>query len=129
MRVREGLITAAVIVLVVLAFVLGGATSHEAVTRTVTFTPTHAVEAVIIQPELVNEVCILVRTNQTSTAYLLQGAITDEATSTTTTESFIATNTITIYKNATIISNGSTCTEVNPYYGTVAQTATCGPCA
>jgi hypothetical protein len=105
-------------------------------TKTITFSSvanSHAViEEVIIQPEVINSICIGQLTNLTSTAYLIPvslhaSSIGNQTGETTTTETLRAINTVTVYDNATVISGSITCTLINPHYN-VTQSSTCPPC-
>ena len=120
-----------VLPLIVLAINLMGPSQPKMVTITATQTiaiqppgGSPAIEEVIIQPEIINEVCILQRTNATSTAYL-PSARNASVAGTTTTETLLALSTATVYLNATVISGPSTtCTVINPYYH-VTQSSSC----
>jgi len=100
-------------------------------TRTITLTSSTAsgvfIEEVIVQPEVINEICVGGAFNLTTT-YLLSVAGNNQTAATVTTETLTAVSTVTVYENVTIISSGSTCTEINPHYN-VTQTPACGPCA
>jgi len=128
MKAREVLVAVVVLAMVLLAFVAGESTPRT-VTTTRTYTLTSSVqsgvliEEVVVQPEYLNEVCVLFVTNQTAT-YLLGAGGNGQVT--TKTETLTAASTVTIYMNATIIGDGSTCTEINPYYNTTFNG--CGPC-
>lgn len=137
MKAREVLATVAVVVIMVLAFVAGEAdtrivTTTAVFTTTVTFTPANSsgfvVEEVVIQPEILNEMCILSLTNQTTT-FLLYAEGGSRVKTTVTTETLTALSTVTIYENATIVSDGSTCTDINSHYNVTQTTMSCPPCA
>lgn len=90
----------------------------------------YVTEEAIVEPEFVNEICIIERTNTTvDVRYILPteglngsnpiGFI-------TTSISYENSTTTTIYENVTMISDGITCTLINPHYGT--QPNSCPPC-
>lgn len=131
-----------VLAIVALAFAVGSrsfpTTVTVSTTRTVTVTsPSGApvvIAEVIIQPEVINEVCLLQYRNATSTAYLVSvtsstsngGTGSFQATGTTTTVTLRAINTITLYYNVTYVDSTTTCTDINSHYHV---TNTCPPCA
>ena len=83
-------------------------------------------EVVVVQPEIVNEICVgFIRNSTISSAYSLpsQGINETNAIGIVTTSTIYQNYTTrTIYENITIVSNGTTtCTEINPYYN-VTQT-------
>jgi hypothetical protein len=93
-------------------------------------------EEIIIEPEVINSICILQSTLTTSTAYVVaanssKGSETDGVqmnTVSTTTKTFSALSTTTVYDNVTnIIQNVTSCTLINPHYN-VTQSSTCAPC-
>jgi hypothetical protein len=95
--------------------------------------PYVVIEEVIIQPEVINAICIGRFTNLTSTAYLIPVSsnaysIGNQTGETTTTETLRAISTVTVYDNVTMISGSTTCTLINPHYN-VTQSPTCPPCA
>jgi hypothetical protein len=118
-------------------------TSTQTTTHTVTISTTRTitsssvtnspavVEEVIIQPEVINEICIGEFTNSTSTAYLTpvspNASSIGNQTTTTTTETLRAISTVTTYDNVTMVSGSITCTLINPHYN-VTQSSTCPPC-
>ena len=86
-------------------------------------------EAVIVQPVIRNEICIIWVTNSTSTAFLAPIIYSRTGlTTSTTTETFRAASTSTEYENVTEVNNGITCTLTNPYYNST-QSSSCPPCA
>ena len=89
----------------------------------------YVTEVVVVQPEVVNGICIADITNTTiqSTYYLpLQGINESNALGIVTTSTvYQNSSTKTVYDNVTIISNGTTtCTEINPHYN-VTQSEGC----
>jgi hypothetical protein len=110
-------------------------TSTISTTRTVTILSARSpvvTEEVIIQPQEINDICIIQLTNSTSTSYLAPVNSTvniiGSQTARTTTEILRAITTATIYDNVTEISSGVTCTFINPHYN-VTQSLACPPCA
>ncbi len=92
----------------------------------------YVTEVVVVQPEVVNGICILGITNTTvHSTYNLpsQGMNETNAIGIVTTSTIYQNYTTpTIYENATIISNGTTtCLEINPYYNVT--NTNCGICA
>lgn len=143
MKARGILAVIAVLALVVVSLVAGmeftnlegrsySTTITVSSTRTITLTsssslngPPVIIEEVILEPEIINEICIGLLATTTSTAYLI-GIGNQTAAVTTTTETLSVISTTTLYYNVTIVSDGSTCTEINPHYNV---TSRCGPCA
>ena len=135
---RNGVIASLLVVAILVgagaAYITGIASERtitSLTTRTITLTSSTAsgvfIEEVIVQPEVINEICVGGAFNETTT-YLLSVAGNNQTASTVTTETLTAVSTVTVYENVTIVSGGSTCTEINPYYN-VTQTPVCGPCA
>ena len=88
-------------------------------------------EVIFAEPELINDVCALETTLALHTSYFIgstqiasSSAALTPATMTTTSV-FLSGATTTLYNNATVISNGTTCTETNPHYN-VTQTENSG---
>ena len=87
----------------------------------------------VIESEVVNEICVAQETTTTSTAYVVTASPTSNSlgsTSTmpsTTTETLSALGTTTAYENVTVASGTVTCTEINPHYN-VTQSLDCPPC-
>jgi hypothetical protein len=134
-------VAAVIAVLAIVALAFGSlAFSNLSQTHTVMTTTTvtilsakspFVVEEVIIQPQEINDVCIIQLTNSTSTAYLTPVFSTvgggGGQTATTTMETLRAVTTATVYANVTEINGGTTCTIINPHYN-VMQTPSCPPC-
>ena len=81
---------------------------------------------VYLHPQVVNEICVIWPTTETSAQPVTAG--THNTAATTTTETVTLSETSTIYMNVTIVSDNHACTEFNPHYG-IAQSSPCGPCA
>ena len=85
------------------------------------------VKEVLIEHLLTNYICALQSENTTVTTTLLSAVGNSEnslfVTYRTTTISYNSTSTI--YENATIISNDSTCADINPYYNVSTTNANC----
>jgi hypothetical protein len=91
----------------------------------------YVTEVAVEEPVLTNEICVLFAGNTTlSTTYILPTTGLNGPSpigSVTTSISYDNYTTNTIYENVTMISNGSSCTLINPYYGT--QSSNCPECA
>ena len=135
---RNGVIASLLVVAILVgagaAYITGIASERTVTsltTRTITLTSSTAsgvfIEEVIVQPEVINEICVGGAFNLTTT-YLLSIAGNNQTATAVATETLTAVSTVSIYENVTIVSSGSTCTEINPYYN-VTQTPVCGPCA
>jgi hypothetical protein len=138
LKAQVGAVVAVLAILVLALAAIGYSGLGEArvvtTTRTVTVLSAKSpviTEEVIVQPQLVNEVCIIQLTNSTSTAYVSQvnGTLTSlgGGAAVTTTETLRALTTATVYANVTEISGGITCTIINPHYN-VTQAPYCPPC-
>jgi hypothetical protein len=91
----------------------------------------YVTEVVIVEPAVINDICVLWNTNTTvSTSFILptEGINGSNPIGLLTTQTIYQNeSTTTVYENVTEVSNGVTCTLINPHYD-VSQSNNCPPC-
>ncbi len=144
MQIARSLFIGVVLTVFVAAFLVGiGFTDSTVQQQTTSFTTTTTttmfvsekldnsnisiVKEILIEHVLTNEICVanLENTTVTTTLFSATGNSENSLYVTLSTITISYDSTSTIYENATIISNGSTCTEINPYYNVSTTNSNC----